>query len=101
MILRNAVGVCRFTAVVLGLAGVLVVASPGGSHIPPLGLLVGLGAGVVVATVSFQIRDLARTEPPISCVFWFAVYGSLFTAVLLPVYARPQDRKSTRLNSSH
>ncbi|MCJ2186120.1 DMT family transporter [Novosphingobium sp. 2638] len=89
LILRNTVGVWRWTAVVLGFAGVLVVASPGGTHVPPLGLAVGLGAGVVVATVSFQIRDLARTEAPISCVFWFAFYGSLFAAVLLPLYGKP------------
>ncbi|MEJ2459680.1 MAG: DMT family transporter [Novosphingobium sp.] len=88
LVLRNAVGVWRWTAVVLGFAGVLVVSNPGGTHIPPLGLTVGLGAGVVIATVSFQIRDLARTEAPIACVFWFAVYGSLFASVLLPLYGR-------------
>ncbi|MCJ2177935.1 DMT family transporter [Novosphingobium album (ex Hu et al. 2023)] len=88
LVLRNKVGAWRWTAVVLGFAGVLVVADPDGSYVPPLGLLAGLGAGVVVATVSFQIRDLARTEAPIACVFWFAAYGSLFAAVLTPLYAR-------------
>jgi drug/metabolite transporter (DMT)-like permease len=89
LVLRNTVGAWRWTAVVLGFVGVLIIAGPGGTHAPPLGLAVGLGAGVVVAMVSFQIRDLARTEPPISCVFWFAVYGSLFASVLLPIYAKP------------
>ncbi len=91
LILRGPVGIWRWTAVILGFAGVLVVANPGSNHIPPLGLLVGLGAGGVVATVSFQIRDLARTEAPIACVFWFAVYGSLFATVLLPFYAQPHS----------
>ena len=88
LVLRNRVGPWRWAAVALGFIGVLIFARPGSDAIPPLGLAVGLGAGVVVATVSFQIRDLARTEAPISCVFWFAVYGALFAGTLLPVYAR-------------
>lgn len=90
--LRDKVGVWRWTAVILGFAGVLVVAQPGNANIPPLGLAAGLGAGVIVAGVSFQIRDLARTEAPITCVFWFAFYGALMTAILLPRYALPHGR---------
>lgn len=88
LFLREKVGKWRWTAVVLGFVGVLVIAQPGGAPVPPLGLAAGLGAGVIVAVVSFQIRDLARTEAPIACVFWFAFYGSLFAAVLLPIYAQ-------------
>lgn len=88
IILRNKVGPWRWMAVLLGFMGVLIVASPGSEQIPPLGLAIGLGAGVLVATISFQVRDLARTEAPISCVFWFAVYGSAFAALFLPFYAR-------------
>jgi len=88
-VLRQRVGPWRWSAVALGFAGVLAVAQPGGAHAPPLGVAFGLGAGVIVAVVSFQIRDLARTEEPISCVFWFAFFGALFAAILLPFYARP------------
>ncbi|MFC0203409.1 DMT family transporter [Novosphingobium soli] len=85
--LRERVGPWRWTAVILGFVGVLVIAQPGGAPVPPLGLAAGLGAGLIVAVVSFQIRDLSRTEPPIACVFWFAFYGSLFAAAALPAYA--------------
>lgn len=89
LVLRETVGRWRWTAVVLGFIGVLVITRPGGVPVPPLGLAAGIGAGIIVAIVSFQIRDLARTEEPIACVFWFAFYGTLFSAILLPFYARP------------
>ncbi|KMS59530.1 transporter [Novosphingobium barchaimii LL02] len=89
LVLREMVGKWRWTAVVLGFVGVLVIARPSDAPVPAMGLAAGLGAGVIVAIVSFQIRDLARTEAPIACVFWFAFYGSLFTAILLPFYAQP------------
>lgn len=91
LVLRDKVGVWRWMAVVIGFAGVLIVAQPGGEPIPPLGLAFGLGAGVMIAIVSFQIRDLARTEAPISCVFWFAFYGAVIASILLPIYARPHE----------
>lgn len=89
LVLRDRVGIWRWTAVILGFAGVLVVAQPGAVDVPPLGIAFGLGAGVVVSIVSFQIRDLARTEPPLACVFYFAFYGTMIAGMLMPVYARP------------
>ncbi|CDO34801.1 MULTISPECIES: DMT family transporter [Novosphingobium] len=91
LVLHQTVGKWRWTAVALGFAGVLIIAQPGSSDIPPMGLVFGLGAGVVVATVSFQIRDLARTDAPIACVFWFAMFGALITAALLPFYSQPHE----------
>jgi drug/metabolite transporter (DMT)-like permease len=91
LFLRDKVGVWRWTAVVLGFAGVLIIARPGSEPVSGLGVAAGLGAGVIVATVSFQIRDLARTEAPITCVFWFAFYGALIASILMPVYARPHE----------
>lgn len=89
--LHDKVGIWRWTAVAIGFVGVLIVAQPGGAPIPHLGLAFGLGAGIIVAIVSFQIRDLSRTEAPITCVFWFAFYGAAIMALLLPIYARPHD----------
>jgi drug/metabolite transporter (DMT)-like permease len=92
LVLRDRVGPWRWLAVVLGFVGVLIITQPvdliGGKSgaLPVAGLAAGLGAGVIIAMVSFQIRDLARTEAPIACVFWFALFGPLFAAVLLPFY---------------
>lgn len=91
VVLREHVGRWRWTAVGLGFAGVVIVAQPGHAPVDPLGVAAGLGAGLIVAAVSFQIRDLSRTEAPVTCVFWFALYGAAFTAILMPVYAAPHD----------
>jgi len=87
LVLRHHVGRWRWTAVVLGFAGVLIVAQPGHVPVSMLGVAAGLGAGLIVAAVSFQIRDLSRTEAPVTCVFWFGAYGALFAGMLMPIYA--------------
>ena len=89
LVLRDKVGVWRWTAVILGFLGVLIVAQPGTVSVPPLGVAFGLGSGIVVSIVSFQIRDLSRTEAPIACVFYFSFFGAMIAAILLPVYAQP------------
>ncbi|GGB87065.1 hypothetical protein GCM10011494_01760 [Novosphingobium endophyticum] len=89
LIVKEKVGIWRWTAVILGFLGVVIIAQPGQAPIPVLGLAAGLGAGVIVAAISFQIRDLTRTDEPIACVFWFAFFGSLMTAILLPLYMTP------------
>ncbi|VWX54654.1 DMT family transporter [Novosphingobium sp. 9U] len=91
LVLREHVGRWRWTAVVLGFAGVVIIARPGHVPLSMLGVAAGLGAGLIVAAVSFQIRDLSRTEAPVTCVFWFAFYGTSFAGVLMPVYATRHD----------
>ncbi|MDE2436985.1 MAG: DMT family transporter [Sphingomonadales bacterium] len=86
LLLREQVGPWRWTAVALGFAGVLVIARPGQSHIPPFGAAVGLGAAFMVALISIQIRDLSRTDEPISIVFWFSAISSAVYALLLPFF---------------
>lgn len=86
-ILREKVGVWRWTSVAIGFCGVLVLAQPGTEHIDPLGALAGLTAALIVVIVSYQLKDLARTDEPIACVFYLAVFSSLYLAGLLPFYA--------------
>ena len=43
---------------VVGFTGVLIIAQPGHAPISALGAAAGLGSGLIVAVVSFQIRDL-------------------------------------------
>lgn len=90
-VMREHVGPWRWTAVVLGFLGVLLITRPGEQAIPLAGLAAGLGAGVIVAIVSFQIRDLGRTEQPVTCVFWFSFFGALFASVLLPFYGQSHE----------
>lgn len=86
LMLREKVGPWRWTAVVIGFAGVLVIAQPGHAPVSPLGTAAGLGAGLMVAIASFQIRDLGRTEAPSAIVFYFALFGALIMLPFLPFF---------------
>jgi drug/metabolite transporter (DMT)-like permease len=84
LVMREGVGPWRWAAVVIGFAGVIVIAQPGHELVSPLGAVAGLGAGLMVAIVSFQIRDLGRTEAPAATVFYFALFGALMMLPFLP-----------------
>ena len=81
LVLREHVGPWRWIAVALGFAGVVLIARPGALHVAPLGIALGVFAGLMVAVVALQLRDLAQTEPSLTIVFYFAVVG---TALMLP-----------------
>jgi drug/metabolite transporter (DMT)-like permease len=83
ILLHEKVGKWRWTAVLLGFAGVTIIAQPGGGHLPLLGAAIGLGGAFMIALISIQIADLNRTERPITIVFWFASMSS--AALLVPV----------------
>lgn len=83
-LLGERVGVWRWGAVVLGFAGVLIVAGPDGTHPLGSGSLVALGAAAGFALTMITIRRLGRTEKPTTIVFWFMVSATLLSALPLP-----------------
>lgn len=83
VVLHEHVGKWRWMAVLLGFAGVLLVAGPGGAGIPLIGACVAIAAAFMVAVVSIQIRDLAQTENSVVIVLYF----SLFTSPLLLIWS--------------
>ncbi|WP_326522767.1 DMT family transporter [Sphingomonas sp.] len=83
LVLREATGVHRWGAVMLGFAGVLIVTQPGSGHIPLAGALTGLVAAFLSASVSILIRRMGSSEPPATIVFYFAL---LSMVPLLPAF---------------
>ncbi len=85
IIMRETVGWWRWSSVLAGFAGIVVIAQPGGGHIPLFGAAVALGGAFMVALISIQIRDLGRTDKPMVIVFWFSLVSSLvsFPALFL------------------
>ena len=81
--LRETVGPVRWAAVVLGLAGVGVIAGLDQAAIPLVGLALGLGAAFGGALVAIQLRDMSRSEEPLTIVFWFSALGALMFAPTL------------------
>ena len=93
LIFREKPGLLRWAAVVLGFAGVLIIAGPGsgGGPIAPLGAAAGLASGLMVAVISFQIRDLTATESSTAVVFYFALFSSAMILPALPFFMHPHS----------
>lgn len=84
MMLGERVGWWRWSAVVAGFVGIVIIAQPGGHAIPLGGAAAALGGAFMVALISIQIRDLSRTENAITIVFWFATFSTLCVLPVLP-----------------
>jgi drug/metabolite transporter (DMT)-like permease len=91
LLLKEQVGVWRWSAVLLGFAGILVIAQPGDGHFPLYGALVALGGAFMIALISIQIADLNRTEQPLTIVFYFALFTTPLTALALPFVMTAHD----------
>lgn len=90
LFLREPTGWQRWSAVLVGFLGVLLVLNPTtlvaqgftGHH--GLGTLIALGGAVMTALITIQVRDLARTESPMTIVFWFSLISMLPLGLALP-----------------
>ncbi|MEP2103447.1 MAG: DMT family transporter [Parasphingorhabdus sp.] len=94
VILREKVGVRRWSAILIGFIGVLVVIQPGGNLIPAFGATVALIGALVTASVTLVIRMLGRTETSIVTIFWFSVYTLPALAVCAYIYGGGHDAKT-------
>jgi len=88
-LLGEAVGLTRWSAVVAGFVGVIIMTHPSGAW---LGRGAGAGAGMGVlagfmsALMMITIRQLSHTEPAVRIVFYFASIGCLLFGALLPFF---------------
>jgi drug/metabolite transporter (DMT)-like permease len=91
LVLSEAVGRHRWSAVAIGFGGVVIVMQPAGTALPAVGLTLALLAAFSVAGVTITIRQISRTEPTPTIVFWFSVFSIGAAALLLPFYGRAHD----------
>lgn len=89
ILLKETVGTWRWSAVMAGFIGIVVIAQPGSGAIPLGGAMVALGGAFMIALISIQIRDLGRTDKPVVIVFWFAAATALLLAPVLPFVHQP------------
>ncbi|MFC4294778.1 DMT family transporter [Novosphingobium tardum] len=94
VLLRERVGAIRWLAVALGFAGVIIITSPGHSTLPALGLATGIGAAFMNALIAIQVRDLGRTERPVTIVFWFSLFSTVLLAAILPFVITHHDTRT-------
>ncbi|WP_142847935.1 DMT family transporter [Telmatospirillum sp. J64-1] len=90
LLLREKVGPHRWTAVALGLAGVLVILRPGAGLIDP-GALFALGMTVCYAGYQITTRVLSATESSITTLFYTALVGVAVMSLLVPFHWRWPD----------
>lgn len=66
-------GLRRWSAVLVGFVGVVIMAHPESANFASVGLFVALGGAFITAIVAIVLRDLGRTETPPVIVFWFTL----------------------------
>ena len=96
LLLKERVDGSRWVAVAVGFGGILLIARPSMNLLADPASLVGLGAALCIALVDMALRNLGRTEDPLTTVFYFIlggvilsgpytlIYGSLPTGSMLP-----------------
>jgi drug/metabolite transporter (DMT)-like permease len=73
LILREKTGAHRWTAVLVGFAGVVIMAHPETANFASPGLFVALAGALVTAIVAIVLRDLGKRESAPVIVVWFTL----------------------------
>lgn len=81
--LGEKVGIHRWSAVIVGFVGILVMARPSAAG-ASLGFLTATASALMNAVILVTVRRLGRTEAPVTIVFYQAFVGTACSAVLLP-----------------
>lgn len=84
--LKETVGPYRWTAVVIGFIGVIIMARPTG-NVHVIGIAVALIAALLHAVLQIILRYLGRFESPETVTFYFFSIGTAVTAAALPFVA--------------
>jgi drug/metabolite transporter (DMT)-like permease len=77
MVLREHIGIHRWSAVVLGFVGVIIMARPDAQNLASLGVFIALAGAFVTAIISIVLRDLNKSEQAPTIVFWFTTISML------------------------
>jgi drug/metabolite transporter (DMT)-like permease len=93
LVLKEPVGWHRWSAVMMGFIGVLIVVRPGGG-LALHGVAVGLMAAIVVSGVSITLRQIGRTESASTTVFWFTILSALPFGLAMPFLGKAHDAET-------
>jgi drug/metabolite transporter (DMT)-like permease len=88
LVLGERVGRHRWSAVVIGFVGVLVVMRPDASDLAATGLLLAILAAFGVGVTTITIRQIGRTEGTQTTVLWFSALSMIALGALMPFHAR-------------
>ena len=88
--LREKVGPWRWSAVGVGLIGVIIIASPTGET-NLLGSMIALMAAFLAAVAAIMVRKMGETEHSLTIVFYFTMCGIILSFILCPFFWQPID----------
>ena len=91
LLLAERVGPSRWIAVAVGFGGVLLISRPSVSLLADPASMVGLGAALCIALVDMALRNLGRTEDPLTTVFYFILGGVILSTPYTLVYGTLPD----------
>jgi drug/metabolite transporter (DMT)-like permease len=86
LLLKEHVDGTRWAAVAVGFGGILLIARPSVNLLGDPASLVGLGAALCIALVDMALRNLGRTEDPLTTVFYFILGGVILSAPYTLIY---------------
>lgn len=86
--LGEKVGKYRWSAVIIGFVGVLIMIRPTGD-VNLTGVSLALGAAMMHAVLQTILRHLGKFEKPETVTFYFMIIGTVVTALPLPFVAVP------------
>lgn len=95
-VLGEKVGIRRWTAVLIGFAGVLIMLRPGTQSFDYV-TLVAIAAAFTYALAIIAVRNLARTESSAATVFYFTLAGLVLSGAVLPFEWRTPTAKEWAL----
>jgi drug/metabolite transporter (DMT)-like permease len=81
--LKERAGPARWTALLTGFSGVLIVTNPGLDHLT-LGAVFALMNAIMLGSVTVAVRSMTRTESVSTLLIWQLATVSIFHALLLP-----------------
>lgn len=84
LILKEPVGLHRWMAVAVGFIGVLIMVHPDPRQFVGVGVLFAIAAAVGSAGAMIAIREISRTEPGPTIVFYFTLAGAVLGLASLP-----------------
>jgi len=90
LVLKEMVGRHRWAAAGVGFVGVLIMVHPDPAQMASVGTLLALAGALGAAGAMIAIREIARSEPGPTIVFYFTLAGALFGLCSLPFgWVRP------------
>lgn len=92
-ILKEAVGIRRTTAVILGFIGVLIIIRPG-SGVFQWHSMLAVGAGLAYSGYLMITRKLSGSSPPLVTLMFGAIFGTLIMSATMPgVWVAPSSNQ--------